>query len=61
MDALVTLPFLVFAVAMTALLGNGLHQAMFAVGILLSPAFYRVTRAAALPGGELASTSRPRG
>ncbi|QJY49169.1 ABC transporter permease [Pseudonocardia broussonetiae] len=48
-DALVTLPFLVFAVAMTALLGNGLHQAMLAVGILIAPAFYRVTRAAAFP------------
>jgi peptide/nickel transport system permease protein len=49
MDAFVTLPFLVFAVAMTALLGNGLTQAMFAVGILISPAFYRITRAAAFP------------
>ncbi|MEU2005305.1 ABC transporter permease [Rhodococcus sp. NPDC019627] len=48
MDALITLPFLVFAVAMTALLGNGLAQAMFAVGILIAPAFYRITRAAAL-------------
>jgi peptide/nickel transport system permease protein len=47
-DALITLPFLVFAIAMTALLGNGLQQAMFAVGILISPGFYRVTRAAAL-------------
>ena len=47
-DALITLPFLVFAIAMTALLGNGLQQAMFAVGILVSPGFYRVTRAAAL-------------
>ncbi|GAY12343.1 ABC transporter permease [Pseudonocardia sp. N23] len=49
MEAFVTLPFLVFAVAMTALLGNGLQQAMLAVGILISPGFYRVTRAAALP------------
>lgn len=49
MDSFVTLPFLVFAVAMSALLGNGLHQAMLAVGILLSPAFYRVSRAAAFP------------
>jgi len=48
MDSLITLPFLVFAIAMTALLGNGLHQAMFAVGILVAPGFYRVTRAAAL-------------
>ena len=48
MDALMTLPFLVFAIAMTALLGNGVPQAMIAVGILISPAFYRVTRAAAV-------------
>lgn len=47
-DALITLPFLVFAIAMTALLGNGLVQAMFAVGILITPAFFRVSRAAAL-------------
>ena len=33
---------------MTAMLGNGLVQAMFAVGILITPAFFRVTRAAAL-------------
>lgn len=47
-DTLIALPFLVFAVAMTALLGNGLNQAMLAVGILLAPLFYRVSRAAAL-------------
>jgi peptide/nickel transport system permease protein len=47
-DTLIALPFLVFAVAMTALLGNGLNQAMLSVGILLAPLFYRVTRAAAL-------------
>lgn len=47
-DALMTLPFLVFAIAMTAMLGNGLAQAMFAVGILITPAFYRVSRASAL-------------
>jgi peptide/nickel transport system permease protein len=45
-DTLIALPFLVFAVAMTALLGNGLTQAMFAVGILVAPVFYRVARAA---------------
>lgn len=47
-DALMMLPFLVFAIAMTAMLGNGLAQAMFAVGILITPAFFRVSRAAAL-------------
>ncbi len=47
-DALMILPFLVSAIAMTALLGNGLIQAMFAVGILITPVFYRISRAAAL-------------
>ncbi|PZF79507.1 ABC transporter permease [Jiangella anatolica] len=47
MDGLMALPFIIFAIAVAALLGNGLHQAMFAVGVLLAPTFYRVTRAAA--------------
>jgi peptide/nickel transport system permease protein len=47
-DTLIALPFLVFAVAMTALLGNGISQAMLAVGILVAPVFYRVSRAATL-------------
>ena len=33
---------------MTALLGNGIVQAMIAVGLLVSPLFYRVSRAATL-------------
>lgn len=47
-DTLVALPFLVFAVAVTALLGNGISQAMLTVGVLVSPLFFRVTRAATL-------------
>ncbi|GAA1835495.1 ABC transporter permease [Pseudonocardia ailaonensis] len=47
-DTLVALPFLVFAVSMTALLGNGVTQAMIAVGLLVAPLFYRVARAATL-------------
>lgn len=47
-DALMTLPSIFFAVAVTAALGNGLVQAMVPVGILLAPAFFRVTRAAAI-------------
>jgi peptide/nickel transport system permease protein len=47
-DTLVALPFLVFAVAVTALLGNGIAQAMVVVGIMVSPLFYRVSRAATL-------------
>src|SRR5262249_47421401 len=47
-DALMTLPSIFFAVAVTAALGNGLVEAMFPVGILLIPNFFRITRAAAL-------------
>ncbi len=47
-DTLVALPFLLFAVAVTALLGNGITQAMFVTGALVSPLFYRVGRAATL-------------
>jgi peptide/nickel transport system permease protein len=47
-DALMTLPSIFFAVAVTAALGNGLVQAMVPIGILLAPAFFRITRAATL-------------
>ena len=47
-DALMTLPYIFFVVAVTAALGNGLVQAMFAVGFLLWPGFFRITRAATL-------------
>jgi peptide/nickel transport system permease protein len=47
-DALLTLPSIFFVVAVTAALGNGLVQAMFPVGILLIPAFYRICRSATL-------------
>jgi peptide/nickel transport system permease protein len=51
-DALMTLPSIFFAVAVTAALGNGLVQAMFPVGILLIPTFFRLTRAATLEYGR---------
>lgn len=47
-DTLVALPFLLFAIAVIALLGNGLAQAMLVTGVLVSPLFYRVSRAATL-------------
>lgn len=47
-DALMTLPYVFFAVAVTAALGNSLPHAMIPVGILLAPAFFRVTRAVTL-------------
>jgi peptide/nickel transport system permease protein len=48
MDGLLALPFMIFAIAVAALLGNGLQPAMLAIGILLAPGFYRITRSAAL-------------
>lgn len=47
-DALIALPFIVFAIAFAGLLGNGLWQAMLAIGILFAPGLFRVSRAATL-------------
>ena len=47
-DSLMTLPFIIFAVAVTGILGNGPHQAMLTIGVLISVFFYRITRAATL-------------
>ena len=38
-DTLISLPFLLVAVAVTALLGNGITQALLVVGVLLAPGF----------------------
>lgn len=48
MDSFIALPFITFAIAMAALLGNGIFPAMVAVGILMAPGYFRVTRGAAL-------------
>ena len=47
-DAFMTLPYVVFAVAVTGLFGNSLTAAMTAVGVLIAPLYFRVTRAAAI-------------
>ncbi|CUR60781.1 ABC-type transporter, integral membrane subunit [metagenome] len=47
-DTLLVVPFTVFAIAVAGTLGNGLHQSMVAIGLLMSPLFFRVTRAVAL-------------
>lgn len=47
-DAVLALPFILFAIVFAALLGNGLVPAMIAIGVLLAPGFFRVSRAAAL-------------
>lgn len=47
-DALLALPFILFAIVFAALLGNGLVQATTAIGLLIAPGFFRVARAATL-------------
>lgn len=47
-DALLSLPFILFAIVFAALLGNGLLQATLAIGILIAPSFFRIARAATL-------------
>lgn len=47
-DALLAIPFLVLAIAMTAMLGPGLGNAMLAIGIAALPIFLRLARGAAL-------------
>lgn len=46
-DAIMTLPALVFAIACIAVLGNRLTPVMIAMGFLMAPQFFRVTRSAA--------------
>ena len=60
-DALLTLPSIFFVVAVTAALGNGIVQAMFPVGILLIPAFFRITRSAAIAPSQRARSPVGRG
>jgi dipeptide transport system permease protein len=52
MDVLLALPSLLLAVAVVAVLGPGLANAMYAIAIVMLPHFVRLTRAAVL--GELA-------
>ncbi|TDE97283.1 ABC transporter permease [Occultella glacieicola] len=47
-DAFMALPFIIFAIAVAGLFGNGLFQAMVAVGVLIAPVYFRIIRAAAL-------------
>jgi peptide/nickel transport system permease protein len=43
-DAMQAFPFLILALAIAAVLGNGFGNAMIAIGIGFSPAFVRITR-----------------
>jgi peptide/nickel transport system permease protein len=47
-DVLLSLPPLVLALAIVGVLGPGLTNAMVAVGVVFSPRFFRVARAAAI-------------
>lgn len=47
-DALLAIPFLVLAIALTAMLGPGIYNAMFAIGIAAIPVFLRLARGSAL-------------
>lgn len=47
-DTLISFPAVVLAIAVIAVLGTGTINAMIAVGVVLSPAFARLTRAQAL-------------
>ena len=47
-DAAMSIPGLVLALTVVAVLGPGLTNAMLAIGIILTPAFFRISRAATL-------------
>lgn len=47
-DALLAIPFLVLAIALTAMLGPGIYNAMMAIGIAAIPVFLRLARGSAL-------------
>jgi peptide/nickel transport system permease protein len=43
-DAMMAVPGLVLALTVVAVLGPGLHNAMFAIGVIIAPSFFRITR-----------------
>jgi len=51
-DAMLSFPFLVLALAITAVLGAGLDRAMIAIGIVFTPAFIRLSRGQVLSERE---------
>lgn len=48
MDALMSAPSLVLAITIVAVLGSGITNAMLAVGLVMSPRFFRVARASTM-------------
>jgi peptide/nickel transport system permease protein len=47
-DALMSMPAIIFALCVIAVLGPGLTNSMVAIGIIIAPVFYRLGRAATL-------------
>ena len=60
MDVMLALPSLLLAIAVVAILGPGLINAMYAIAIVLLPHFVRLTRAAVISeaGKEYVASSR---
>jgi len=60
MDVMLSLPSLLLAIAVVAVLGPGLINAMYAIAIVLLPHFVRLTRAAVIAeaGREYVASSR---
>jgi dipeptide transport system permease protein len=60
MDVMLALPSLLLAIAVVAILGPGLANAMYAIAIVLLPHYVRLTRAAVMAesGREYVSSSR---
>lgn len=60
MDVMLSLPSLLLAIAVVAILGPGLANAMYAIAIVLLPHYVRLTRAAVLAeaGKEYVASSR---
>jgi dipeptide transport system permease protein len=60
MDVMLSLPSLLLAIAVVAILGPGLINAMYAIAIVLLPHYVRLTRAAVLAeaGKEYVASSR---
>ena len=60
MDVMLALPSLLLAIAVVAILGPGLINAMYAIAIVLLPHYVRLTRAAVIAeaGKEYVTSSR---
>ena len=60
MDIILTLPSLLLAIVIVAILGPGLMNAMLAVAVVVLPHYVRITRAAVIAEVVARTTSRPR-